>query len=64
MIVHPMVHCWPLKRNLVADFGTSNLSPTGWYIILMLLTHVSTLELLPFHLQDTAVPLAVGAAVT
>jgi len=33
MIAHPILHCWPLKENLVDDFGMSNdllISPTGW----------------------------------
>jgi len=64
MIAHPMLHCRFLKVYVVLDFGTSNLSslpPTGWYTILISLTHVSTLS---FHLQDTTISSAVGAAVT
>jgi len=64
MIAHPMLHCRFLKVCVVLDFCMSNrssLPPTGWYTILMLLTHVGTLS---FHLQDTAIPSAVGAAVT
>ena len=67
MIAHPMLHCRFLKVYVVLGFLMSNLSSllsTGWYTILMLLTHVSTLELLSFQLQDTAIPSAVGAAVT
>jgi len=64
MIAHPMLHCRFLKVYVILGFCMSNrstLPPTGWYKILKLLTHVSTLS---FHFQDTAIPSAVGAAVT
>jgi len=33
VIIHPMLHCWPLKMNLIDGLDMSNdlfLSPTGW----------------------------------
>jgi len=33
MIAHPMLHCWPLKMNLIDGLGISNdlfISPSAW----------------------------------